>query len=253
MRSIITRADDLASSRSANEAIAKVVDAGFIRNVSIMAPGPYLEEAAKLLSHREDICFGFHMTLNAEWDQMRWGPVTAKEQVPSLIDREGFFHQDPSWFVQHPPSVDEIIKECEAQLNRLMRVGFTITYADSHMLPERFMPGLQAELDRWIVAKGLINHRYFYKMFPGDMPEDHEQFERVLAKLQDGQYFLLSHPSLYSAEMRLCGNAQVDGEELARGRAKETAFLAQEGLIRISEHYDCRVIRYDEAVPLNGV
>ncbi|MFK4165475.1 ChbG/HpnK family deacetylase [Paenibacillus lautus] len=62
MRRIITRADDYASSRSANAAIARTVEAGFIKNVSIMAPGPYLAEAAQLLAHRKDICFGFHMT-----------------------------------------------------------------------------------------------------------------------------------------------------------------------------------------------
>ena len=33
----ITRADDLGSSYSANQAIEQVIDAGFIKNVSIMA------------------------------------------------------------------------------------------------------------------------------------------------------------------------------------------------------------------------
>lgn len=129
MRRIITRADDYASSRSANAAIARTADAGFIKNVSIMAPGPYLAEAAQLLAHRKDICFGFHMTLNAEWDQVRWGPVAAKEQVPSLVDRAGYFYQDPVLFREYPPSLQEIIAECEAQLDKLTAAGFNITYA----------------------------------------------------------------------------------------------------------------------------
>lgn len=95
------------------------------------------------------------MTLNAEWDNVRWGPVAAKEQVPSLVDRAGYFYQDPILFQDHPPSLQEIIVECEAQLNKLTAAGFKISYADSHMLPERFIPGLQEELDRWIEAKGL--------------------------------------------------------------------------------------------------
>ncbi len=42
----ITRADDLGSSYSANQAIEQVIDAGFIKNVSIMACGPAVEDAA---------------------------------------------------------------------------------------------------------------------------------------------------------------------------------------------------------------
>lgn len=253
MRRIITRADDYASSRSANAAIARTVEVGFIKNVSIMAPGPYLAEAAQLLAHRKDICFGFHMTLNAEWDNVRWGPVAAKEQVPSLVDRAGYFYQDPSLFQHHPPSLQEILIECEAQLDKLTAAGFNISYADSHMLPERFIPGLQEELDRWMEAKGLINHRYYYNFFPGGVPDGAESFERVLGGLTDEQYFFLSHPALYSEEMVQCGNAQVDGEELARGRDQEAAFLAREDLNEISERWGFRAVRYDEAAPISGV
>ncbi|MEK4115243.1 ChbG/HpnK family deacetylase [Paenibacillus sp. FSL W8-0919] len=253
MRRIITRADDLGSSRSANLAIARTVDAGFIKNVSVMAPGPYAAEAAELLAHRDDICFGFHMTLNAEWDHIRWGPVSAKEQVPSLVDPSGYFYQDPSMFKQSPPALEEIAAECSAQLDKLTALGFRITYADSHMLPERFVPGLQEELDRWIASKGLINHRYYYNFFPGGVPSSVPQFEAVLSRLTDEQYFFLSHPALYSEEMTQCGNAWVDGEELARGRDAEAAFLMQEDLIEISERHGFRPIRYDEAVSESGV
>jgi chitin disaccharide deacetylase len=253
MRRIITRADDYASSRSANLAITRTVEAGFIKNVSIMAPGPYLTEAAQLLAHRKDICFGFHMTLNAEWDNVRWGPVAAKEQVPSLVDRAGYFYQDPTRFQDHSPSLQEILVECEAQLNKLTAAGFNISYVDSHMLPERFIPGLQEELDRWIEAKGLINHRYYYNFFPGGVPDGVESFETVLGGLTEDQYFFLSHPALYSEEMVQCGNAQVDGEELARGRDQEASFLAREDLNEISERLGFRAIRYDEAVPLPRV
>ncbi|MGG4105492.1 polysaccharide deacetylase family protein [Paenibacillus lautus] len=253
MKRIITRADDYASSRSANLAITRTVESGFIKNVSIMAPGPYLTEAAQLLAHRKDICFGFHMTLNAEWDNVRWGPVAAKEQVPSLVDRAGYFYQDPILFQDHPPSLQEILVECEAQLDKLTTAGFNISYVDSHMLPERFIPGLQEELDRWIEAKGLINHRDYYNFFPGGVPDGVESFERVLGGLTEDQYFFLSHPALYSKEMVQCGNAQVDGEELARGRDQEASFLAREDLNEISERLGFRAIRYDEAVPLPGV
>jgi hypothetical protein len=36
-----------------------------------MACGPAIEEAAELLAHRKDVCFGMHTTLNAEWDKVK--------------------------------------------------------------------------------------------------------------------------------------------------------------------------------------
>ncbi|KIL38057.1 hypothetical protein SD70_28895 [Gordoniibacillus kamchatkensis] len=252
MKTLITRADDCASSRAANLAIARAADAGFIKNVSVMAAGRYVDEAAQLLAKRKDICFGMHMTLNAEWDNVRWGPVSLKAQVPSLVDKDGYFHQDPAWFTENRPAVEEIIAELNAQLDKLARAGFTISYVDSHMRPERYVEGLPQELDRWIAEKGLINHNFFYNRLPqnDDFASVPGLFEQVLARLGDGQYFFLSHPAVYSQEMAACGNAKVDGEQLARGRDREADFLASPDTLAICERCGFRPIRYDEAVPL---
>lgn len=47
-KQLIARADDLGSSNSANQAIERVVGAGIIRNVSVMACGPLVESAAEM-------------------------------------------------------------------------------------------------------------------------------------------------------------------------------------------------------------
>ena len=94
----ITRADDLGSSYSANQAIEQVVDAGFIKNVSIMACAPAIEDAAQRLAHRKDVCFGMHTTLNAEWDRVKWGPVLPSEQCKGLVDQNGCFLPHPTMF-----------------------------------------------------------------------------------------------------------------------------------------------------------
>jgi hypothetical protein len=251
MKTLLTRADDCGSSRAANQAICQALDAGFIKNVSIMAPGPYVDEAANMLSNRKDVCFGLHITLNAEWNKVRWGPVSPREQVPSLVDRDGYFYQDPVMFRQHMPSLEEIIQECNAQLDKLTKAGFTISYVDCHMFPERHVAGLQEKLDGWIAEKGLINHNFFYNDFPQNdyIASTPGLMEQVLSTLGEGQYFFLSHPAMYSQEMTECGNAEVDGELLARGRDREAAFIAAPDTISICERYGFRTIRYDEAVP----
>jgi hypothetical protein len=254
MKTLLTRADDCASSHAANQAILRAVDTGFVKNVSIMAPGPYVEEAAAMLRERQDVCFGLHVTFNAEWDKVRWGPISPLAEVPSLVDKDGFFHQDPAIFQERQPSLDEMLNECNAQLDKLTRAGFKISYADSHMFPERFVAGWRNELDRWIAAKGLVNHNFFYHNIPDNdfLAQTPGFFEQVVSALDEGQYFFLSHPALYSHEMTQCGNAQVDGELLARNRDREAAFIASPDTMEICERYGFRTIRYDEAVPIGN-
>ena len=95
---LLVRSDDAGSCASANAAIAEACDAGVVRNVSVMACGPALDEAAALFAGRDDIAAGLHVTLNAEWasDAACWKPVLPREQVPSLVDENGFFWRTPA-------------------------------------------------------------------------------------------------------------------------------------------------------------
>lgn len=46
MKRLIIRADDAGSSRSANNAIFECASRGLVRNVSLMAPGPFIHDSA---------------------------------------------------------------------------------------------------------------------------------------------------------------------------------------------------------------
>lgn len=93
-RKLIVRADDFDSARAANAAILEAVRAGYlVRNVSCMAPGPYLDEGADALvalAHRVDI--GLHLTVNAEWDAIKWAPCAPPEKIPALLNEKGEFY-----------------------------------------------------------------------------------------------------------------------------------------------------------------
>ena len=151
MRRIITRADDYASSRSANAAIA-----GLLRPDSLKR----VHHGARSLSCRGRAAVGasqghlFRLPYDAErgWDNVRWGPVAAKEQVPSLVDEAGYFYQDPFLFQDHPPCCRRSSWNAKPS-DKLTAAGFSISYADSHICRSASY-GLQEELDRWIEAKG---------------------------------------------------------------------------------------------------
>lgn len=249
MKTIITRADDAGSSLSANAAIERVIAGGYVKNVSILAAGAFVEDAARRFFREKRVCFGLHAAINAEWDAMRWSPV--REDLTSLKDASGFFYQDPALFVSNPPPVEDILKEYGAQLDKLTRAGFTLSYVDSHMLPERVIPGLHEAMGQWIKSKGLIDHSAFYRPLPGMDEIAHRPgaFEETLAALPEGQYFAVLHPSLDTPEMRSCGNARVDGPLLARSRQEDTDFAADPGTLAICLRFGFTPIRYDQAVP----
>jgi len=241
----IVRADDLGSSNSANQAIEKVVDAGFVKNVSVMACGPYVESAAQLLAHRRDICFGMHMTLNAEWDRVKWGPVLPPEKCVGLVDEKGFFLSDPSLFLNTKPAVEVIMQEVSAQLERLHKLRFQISYIDSHMFPEVYVEGLDEAMAEFARQKGLLDHMYFYHSPPW---KEVSSEEKMLLDVPDGQYFFGTHPSLNTEEMRMTGNASYSGEQVAASRAHETEILSDVDLCRRLLNAGVRGIRYSDAV-----
>ena len=250
----VSRADDLGSSRSANQAIEMVTKAGFIRNVSVMACGPFAEEAAGLLAGNKDICFGMHTTLNAEWDKVKWGPVTGAEKAEGLVDENGYFLADPSLFAETKPQVETIMREVSAQLDYLTRLRFDIRYIDSHMFPEMYVDGLDAAMEEFIRKKGLVDHMYFYYLPQGMMDlgnsgENPPEIVKILQTIPKEQYFIVAHPSLDTEEMRKTGNAAVSGVDVAKNRAKETAIFSDPQVCALLENIGCRGVRYDEAVP----
>lgn len=245
----ITRADDIGSSHSANLAGLQVANAGIVKNLSLMAPGAFLEEAAALLAARTDVCFGMHTTLNAEWNRVKWKPVLPLNPASGLVDEQGFFLADPSMFANTKPALETVMAEVEAQLDKLTRLGFSIRYIDSHMFPEQFIEGYDEALRDFAKRKGLIDHMYFYR-FPEGMLKFARHPKRPLAFLKHvpaGQYFLVAHPSLDTAEMRQTGNATYSGEAIARSRAAETKLYAGLPLRLLFRLADCQPIRYDEA------
>ena len=217
---LITRSDDAGSGRGANAAILKAADAGFVKNISLMAPGASIAEAAEMLKNKKHICFGMHFTMNAEWDNVKWGPVNPALAVSAMTDDRGFFHAEPAASAGAGVDIDMIHAEWNAQLDRLIALGFNVCYADTHMFPEIAFDGLADAMSLWIKEKGLIDHRYFY----------------------------LTHPAMPLEDMYLTGNKDNPTEKIVDGRKRDMDFVASKDTLRLCEKYDVIPVRYDEAV-----
>src|SRR5215475_15225015 len=74
-------------------------------------------------------CDDLGLTLNAELDTYRWGPIT---HSPSLLDGDGGFPRTVSDAWDHA-DLDEVRKECRTQIERAILWGFDVSHLDSHM------------------------------------------------------------------------------------------------------------------------
>lgn len=254
---LLTRLDDFGASRAANIAIAEVVAAGgYIKNVSCMAVGPHIEEGADLIKNCKNICLGMHAVLNAEWDLIKWLPISPVEDIPTLVTEEGVFYSDPSYFIENRPDIGQILLEYDRQLDLLTRLGLNISYVDSHMFPERYIDGLSQAMSDWARRKGLIDHIHYYrfpkKPEPGPAFSLEEGLQSVTAwldLLEEGGYFSVMHPAKYSREMLLCRNSQVPAGKVATVRDVEYRVLLSRRLEQICDERGIKRLRYDEAEP----
>jgi len=129
---LIVHADDLGMAHSINRASIKGLETGLVSSASIMIPCSWLPEIAAYARSHPDADLGLHLTLTSEWGLYRWGPVLGKEQVPSLLDRDGYLYLTETEAAAH---IDpkEAEAEIRAQIARARALGIQPTHLDSHM------------------------------------------------------------------------------------------------------------------------
>ncbi len=123
---LIVNADDLGFCHSANVGVYDTLRTGLVTSASLMVPAPWAREAAARY-RGEDV--GVHLTVNAEWELYRWGPVT---HAPSLLGGDGGFPRTVEDVWDHA-DLDEVRRECRAQIERAILWGFDVSHLDAHM------------------------------------------------------------------------------------------------------------------------
>ena len=124
---VIVSCDDLGSCHAANVGVYRAIRDGLATCASIMVPAPWARHAAN--EYRPDDDIGVHLTLNAEHDHYRWGPVT---HAPSLLSGDGGFPRsiDDLWEHADP---DEVYRELKAQITRAQAWGIDVTHLAPHL------------------------------------------------------------------------------------------------------------------------
>ena len=232
-RLLIIHADDLGMNHSVNRAILAALEKGWVTSASILVPCPWLPEVATWAQAHPDADLGIHLALNSEWTTLRWGPVTPRDKVPSLLDRQGYMPLVEETVVKQARPA-EVELELHSQVDRARALGIHITHLDTHMGTLADSPALfevYARVGRSYGLPILVGRTGDHSFPVGEPPPmsvaasvdrvvqiapgvamDHwlEAYKAMLAPLKPGVYQLIVHLAYDDEEMRATAFHQAD-------------------------------------------
>ncbi len=223
---LIIHADDLGVSHSENVASIKSMENGSVNSASIMVPCSWFPEIAAYARNNPDMDFGLHLTLTSEWKTNKWGPVTSKDKVPSLVNEQGYFYSTVDSLVMHADP-KEVELEIRNQIEKAYRAGINVTHLDAHMYALRSTPELlevhikvgreydlpvlltydEDVVKEFVETKGLTEKDVVVDHLYMAMSEDYDNglksyYIDVLENLEPGLSCLLIHTAFDNDEMK---------------------------------------------------
>ena len=217
-RLLILNCADLGLCHAATVGVYEALRDGIGTSASLIVPAPWARESASRY-RGEDV--GVRLTLNAEHDRYRWGPIT---QAPSLLDGDGGFPRTVSDLWEHG-DIDEVRRECRAQLERAVLWGFDVSHLDTHLdalvlRPEFFDVYLELAVDfglplRLLSAKDEPLVGFPVRQLAADqgvlfadrfatlpLPVSRHTFLELVADLEPGITEVTLHPAIDTSELR---------------------------------------------------
>jgi predicted glycoside hydrolase/deacetylase ChbG (UPF0249 family) len=251
-RLVIVNADDLGLCHAANVGVYDCLRTGVVTSATLMVPCPWARDAAARY-RGEDV--GVHLTVNAQWDRYRWGPIT---HSPSLLDGNGGFPRTLEDFWDHA-DVDEVRRECRAQVERAILWGFDVSHLDAHMetlllRPEFFDVYLELACDFDLPVRIADGRRPDRLGFPArEVAEDAgvvfvdrvlsarrlgalDTLAARLATIEPGVTEVRLHPAIDTPELRALADdweARVDDHRLVCGDGALAGALERAGVVLV--------------------
>ena len=268
---LIVHADDLGMAHSVNAATIKAFESGLVNSGSIMVPCPWLSEIAAYARANPQADLGLHLTLTSEWTSFRWGPVSSRDKVSSLLDKDGYFRLTESEAAaQADPKQVEM--EITAQIERARALGIQPTHLDSHMgtlyqnkaLFEVFLRVARSQKLPVRVAKTWFSRADF---LPSVLTQDDVYIDRVLdinptvppqdwarfygdalKKLEPGVTEVIIHLAYDDAEMRAATADHPDWG--AAWRQRDFEFFTSDTFRKLLQENQIKLITWRELAKL---
>ncbi|MFC1552061.1 ChbG/HpnK family deacetylase [Candidatus Latescibacterota bacterium] len=198
---VIVRGDDLGMTYGSLVAFEQAFNRGILTSGAIIVSAPWFEGAAELSRKNPGWCVGVHMALVGEWRGYRWRPVLPYDQVPSLVDEDGFLFQDPESLEANNPDLGEMEAELRAQLALALKKGVNVGYLDFHYggVDHDIVAKIAAEHD--LPVSGTFDEQRI-SIYSVPSEEKKAQAIKMFEELEPGLYLWVSHPGIDSPEQR---------------------------------------------------
>ena len=264
---LIVHADDLGMAHSVNVATMKALETGLVTSGSIMVPCPWLSEIATYARANPQADLGLHLTLTSEWTNLRWGPVSPKDRVSSLLDKDGYFYLTETDAAAHADP-KQVEMEILAQIEKARALGIQPTHLDSHMgtlyqNKALFEVFLRVARNQKLPVR--VARSWFSQMdFPADMlkeddvyvdrvlditpavaPQDWARFySDALRKLEPGVTEVIIHLAYDDAEMQ--GATFNHPNWGAAWRQRDLEFFTSEAFRKVLQENQIKLITWRE-------
>lgn len=128
MKSVIINADDFGLNKNINRGVIKVFREGLLTSASLIVNMPGFEDAVSLIRENPGLDIGIHINI------IRGKPILPCAKLGSLTEGEYFLggvSKILRMIYLKRQGLEEIEKECRAQIEKLLQRGVTITHLDS--------------------------------------------------------------------------------------------------------------------------
>lgn len=259
---LVVRADDMGVAQAANEACIQCYRQGIVRSVEVIVPGAWLLDAVRLLQDNPGLDVGVHLTLTSEWERCKWRPLT---YAPSLVDSNGFFYPMNSQrkdfppntgFLEAQPKVEEVERELRAQIELLRRHIPRVSHVSMHMGTAGCTPQLRQVTERLSKEYNLMVESQNLKPVRGfggsnKSPEQKTaDLAKALSELTPGNWIVIEHPGLDTAEMR--GLGHLGYYEVCADRVGVTAAFTSAQVRQIVQDRGIKLLGYADLKPSPG-
>jgi predicted glycoside hydrolase/deacetylase ChbG (UPF0249 family) len=257
---LIIRSDDAGMSHSVNMGLQRLIETGLPVSISVMFPTPWYQETVEILKRHPAVAVGIHLTLNSEWKNYRWGPVSGRSAVPTLVDAEGYFFPSTEALYRNHPDLREIERELRAQIERALRSGLKIDYVDYHMGTAVHYPEFREVTERLAREFALGMAGYFGE--PAHDPQywapprsKADSLVAMIDRLQPGFNVVITHVGIDDAELGalLDMNTANPLPEMSKNRQGELDALTSPRFSEAVKARNVRLITYRQLIEMQGL
>ncbi len=213
MRKLIVTADDLGAHEAINRGILEAHEEGIVTSASIVPCGRAFDHACRLVEKRRKLDVGIHLTLVEE------RPLLGPDEIKTLAPKRALpktYRQLFMGIVKGRINLSDIEKELDAQIQKVLQAGLTVSYVDSHQHTHLFPP-LRAMFFRLAAHYDFKYVRASSRIVPG-----RTKFSLLLAPLARGMQRAARKRGIRTADTLWLPSpsGHLTGRQLAEGIPK---------------------------------